>query len=131
MLMTALLTLLTIPALHAQEAPGIVPLCDDNFEQSIAGLGTAAGMVMFVATEYTLSQKQMEIFKVFSTQWPADEVKFFTVEVNSCSKVVVSQMVNRVPAAILYQDGVKLGELSSLREPISADKLTELVGKMH
>ena len=57
--------------------------------------------------------------KSFSTQWSADEVKFFTVEVNQCSKVVVSQQIGRVPSAV-----------SSLSDPISDDQLTELVGKM-
>ena len=84
----------------------------------------------FVATEYTLSQKQMEVFTPFSTQWPADEIKFFTVEVNECSGVVVSQQIGRVPAVVLYQNSVKIGERSSLQEAISEEKLTELVGKM-
>ena len=130
MRMTALMTLLATPTMQAQEPAKIVALCDDNFEQQIAALGSAAGLVMFVATEYTLSQRQMEIFKPFSTQWPADEVKFFTVEVNHCSKVVVSQQIARVPAAVLYQGGAKLGERSSLSAPISDAHLTELMGLM-
>ncbi|MFT5684369.1 MAG: thioredoxin-like negative regulator of GroEL [Myxococcota bacterium] len=135
MLMTALMALLSVPALHAEQpapvpAPVITALCDDNFESAIVGLGSAAGLVLFVATEYNLSKRQLEIFKAFSTQRPADEVKFFTVEVNQCSKVVVSQQIRRVPSVVLYQEGGKLGELSSLSDPISADQLTELVGKM-
>ncbi len=136
MLMTALLTLLSAPTAHADPpaAPAsaaITALCDDSFEGAMAELGSAAGLVMFVATEYTLSRRQMEAFEAFSTQQSADGVRLFTVEVNQCSRVVVSQRISRVPAAVLYQDGAKLGEVSSLTEPIADAQLTELVGKLH
>ena len=125
--MIALIHLLATVTIQAQEPAEFIPLCDDNFEQQIAALGSTAGLVMFVATEYTLSQRQMEVAASFSRQWPSDELKFFTVEVNRCPKVVIGQRIARVPAAVLYQDGAKRGEFSSLSQPISSEQLTELV----
>lgn len=135
MLLTVLLTLLHLPAAHAEPpaAPAsaaITALCDDSFEGAMAELGSGAGLVMFVATEYTLSQRQVEAFEAFSAQQQADGVRLFTVEANQCSRVIVSQRISRVPAAVLYQDGAKLGEVSSLTEPIAGEQLAALVGKL-
>ena len=93
-MLAVLLSLLSVPAAQAEEATApIVPLCSDNFDAAIAGLGETAGLVAFVATEYTTSQRQLEVFTSLVSAWPSDEVRLFTVEVNQCPKVIVSQRI--------------------------------------
>ncbi|MFT5684338.1 MAG: hypothetical protein ACI8RZ_005279 [Myxococcota bacterium] len=116
----------------APAEPALTELCEDNFEAAINGLGEDAGLVLFVASEYDSSKKQVEQFKRFVTSADYTGIQFFKVEVNSCSKLMMSQKISRVPAISIYQNNRPLGTVSMLNNVLIEDsQIEDLIAEMN
>ncbi len=112
--------------------PALTELCEDNFEAAIRGLGSDAGLVLFVASEYDSSKKQIEQFKRFITAADYTGMQYFKVEVNSCSRLMMSQKISRVPAINIYQNSIPLGTVSMLNNELISDAdIEELIAQMN
>jgi len=115
-----------------EPSPAITELCEDNFEAAISGLGSDAGLVLFIASEYDSSKKQMEQFKSFITASDYTGIRYFKVEVNSCSKLMMSQKISRVPAISIYQNSIPLGTVSMLNNTLISDgEIEDLIAEMN
>ena len=111
--------------------PTITELCEDNFEATISGLGVDAGLVLFVASEYDTSKNQTDQFKRFISTSDYTGLQYFKVEVNSCSKLMMSQQLSRVPAISIYQGGALLGSASMLNNVLISDaEIEDLIALM-
>ena len=116
----------------APAAPAITELCEDNFVEAIKGLGSDAGLVLFIASEYNTSRNQMEQFKSFIASADYTGIQFFQVEVNECSKLMMSQKISRVPAITIYQNNMPLGTASMLNNVlITNEEIEGLIAEMH
>ncbi len=112
-------------------APIITELCEDNFVEAISGLGSDAGLVLFVASEYDTSKQQIEQFKRFIAAADYTGMRYFKVEVNACTRLMMSQKISRVPAISLYQNSTPLGTVSMLNNVlISDEEIEELIAEM-
>ena len=112
--------------------PAITALCEDSFEETISGLGDDAALVLFLASEYSSSKQQLAAFERFIAAADYTGMRFFSVEVNACARLMMSQKVSRVPAINLYQRGTLLGSISMLNNVMISDaELEELIAQAY
>ena len=115
----------------APAGPTLTDLCEDSFEAAIRALGSDAGLVLFVASEYDSSREQVARFKRFITEADYTGMQYFKVEVNSCSKLMMSQKISRVPAISIYQNSMLLSSVSMINGVLISDEEIEgLIAEM-
>jgi hypothetical protein len=74
----------------------------------------------------------MEQFKSFITASDYTGIRYFKVEVNSCSKLMMSQKISRVPAISIYQNSIPLGTVSMLNNTLISDgEIEDLIAEMN